>query len=99
MAATPWSIYDRKDRMEDLDTLPYILRCTANSEKGIRGCFSADKNVYFGLAYRVILRTLASMSASSQGRFCIRSRQGYQRLHSCNPLLPCLPPRSASSDY
>ena len=57
------------------------------------------KICHFGLAYRVILRTLPSMSASSQRRFCIRSRQGYQRLHSCNPLLPCLLRQSASSDY
>jgi len=33
------------------------------------------------------------MGASSQGRFCIRSRPGYQRQHSC------LPRPSASSGY
>jgi hypothetical protein len=55
--------------------------------------------MYLALAYTVLLRTLAGMSASSQGRFCIRSCSGYQRQRSCNPLLSRLPRQSASSDY
>jgi hypothetical protein len=43
--STPPQYSIEKDRMEDLDTLPYIPRCTANSEKGL-GLFLGRQKRY-----------------------------------------------------